>query len=91
MPHRNTRIFALVVIPLILFTLFLAGTVGWALLLPAIQQQREAARREEMVRNLRQLAMALENYQDGAETSAGPDESTAVERQQLPLADRINR
>lgn len=60
MTHRKRRGFAI----LELAVLFGIGAIFTALLLPAVQQAREAARRTQCRNNLHQLGIAMHNYHD---------------------------
>jgi type II secretory pathway pseudopilin PulG len=64
MTHRKRRGFAI----LELAVLFGISAIFVALLLPAVQQAREAARRTQCKNNLHQIGIAMHNYHDAHRT-----------------------
>jgi|GEM_PF-5436295 len=71
MTDDKSRLFVLWTGPITAFVVFLLfAPVAVALLLPAIQSVRETRQRDRTAHNLRQLGLALANYQETRVTSS---------------------
>ena len=74
MPSTSRTTIIALVIALAFGAVVTAACAGVAVVLPAVQQAREAARRDAAKENLRQIGEALHQYEERekARTTAGP-------------------
>ncbi|MEJ7593537.1 MAG: DUF1559 domain-containing protein [Planctomycetaceae bacterium] len=61
--QMSTTTIVFLVLGIVFFVMVVVGAVLLALLLPAVQQARAAARRTQSKNNLKQIALALHNYE----------------------------
>jgi type II secretory pathway pseudopilin PulG len=72
--NRTTKVIVICVSVAVCATLLLlAILIAAAIALPAVQQAREAARREEVRQNLRQLGEAIRAYQERTGNLQSPE------------------
>lgn len=71
-PAMKRRFLIVLALSVVALLVLIAPLVAVGLVLPAIQQAREAARREETVENLRQIGIALHNYHASETRPAEP-------------------
>ena len=97
--QMSTTAIVFLVLGIVFFVMVVVGAVLLALLLPAVQQARSAARRVQSKNNLKQIALALHNYADTYQSfPAGthpneklkPEERLSWQAAILPYIDQSN-
>jgi len=86
---RPNRAVTLMVLAALIGSVAIFFGVGTILLLPAIQQAREAKRRQQMANNLKQLSLALESYHDTHKVPGNKEGGDESGQERVPTKTQI--